>query len=298
MELGEFAAAVPDFDALSDREKIRHFGWYLHTHRKMETFATGDVRKCFEELRLVSLNISLHLTRMSETKPPALIRTRGKYKLHRTLMMELDGKYGDHPATIEVSKLLAELSGKVPDLAERVFLEEAISCYRVKAFRAAIVMAWNLAYDHLIHWVFADPARIVALNGAFAARFQKKAPTVSVRRDVENIKEIDVVEACGTAHLVSSNVVKILKEKLSRRNIAAHPSSVVVSEPQANDVITDLVNNVVLELKYGQVERTKRNPDAGVAPAGVVGVWWFARGLGRASHLLDNLVQRRSILWR
>ena len=31
--------------------------------------------------------------------------------------------------------------------------------------------------------------------------------------------------------------------------MAAHPSTVLVIEPQANDVITDLVNNVVLALK-------------------------------------------------
>jgi hypothetical protein len=58
-----------------------------------------------------------------------------------------------------------------------------------------------------------------------------------------------VVESCGTAGLVSSNVVKILREKLAKRNMAAHPSAVVIIESQANDVITDLVNNVVLTLK-------------------------------------------------
>jgi hypothetical protein len=44
--------------------------------------------------------------------------------------------------------------------------------------------------------------------------------------------------------------LRILKEKLTKRNMAAHPSAVMVNEPQANDVITDLVNNVVLTLKY------------------------------------------------
>ena len=110
-------------------------------------------------------------------------------------------------------------------------------------------MTWNLAYDHLIHWIFTDSARVTALNAAFAKRFQKKLPTVAVSQDIEDVKEFDVVESCGTAGLVSSNVLKILKEKLTKRNMAAHPSAVVVIEPQANDVITDLVNNVVLALK-------------------------------------------------
>jgi hypothetical protein len=249
MELAEFASMVPGFDGMLDREKVRHFAWYLHSYRKMEVFATGDVRKCFEEIRLVAPNVSLHLTRMAEVKPPGLIGSKGKYKLHRRDMTELDGRYGAHPATVAASKLLTDLPAKVPDLAERAFLEESINCYRVRAYRAAIVMTWNLTYDHLTRWIFADPARVAALNVAFAKRFQKKSPTVAASQDLEDSKEFDVVESCGTAGLVSSNVVKILKEKLTKRDMAAHPSAVVVIEAQANDVITDLVNNVVLALK-------------------------------------------------
>jgi hypothetical protein len=250
MELSEFASVVPGFDGIGDREKIRHFAWYLHTHRKMELFGTGDIRMCFEKLRLVPPNVSQHLIRMAEAKPPSLIRSKRKYKLHRREMSELDGRFVAHPTTIAASKLLNDLPTKLPDLSERVFLEEAINCYRVRAYRAAIVMTWNLTYNHLTRWVFMDPAKVAALNGAFAKRFQKKSPTVAAPEDLEDIKEFDVVESCGTAGLVSSNVVRILKEKLTKRNMAAHPSAVVVIESQANDVITDLVNNVVLALKY------------------------------------------------
>jgi hypothetical protein len=249
MELVEFASTVPGFDGMGDREKVRHFAWYLHSYRKMQALATGDVRRCFEDLRLVPPNVSLHLIRMADGKSPSLIRSKGKYRLHRRDMTELDGLYAAHPTTVAASKLLIDLPAKVPDLAERAFLEEAVNCYKVRAYRAAIVMTWNLAYDHLIRWIFTDAARVSALNVAFAKRFQKKPPKVALSQDLEDIKEFDVVESCGTAGLVSSNVVKILREKLAKRNMAAHPSAVVIIEPQANDVITDLVNNVVLALK-------------------------------------------------
>jgi hypothetical protein len=116
----------------------------------------------------------------------------------------------------------------VPDLAERAFLDEAINCYEVKAYRVVIVMTWNLAYGHLIHWIFKDPARVAALNLALTKRYQKNPPKVTLSQDLENIKEFDVVETCGSATLISSNVVRILKEKLIKRNLAAHPSTVVV----------------------------------------------------------------------
>ncbi|MDQ2899963.1 MAG: hypothetical protein M3Y27_18250 [Acidobacteriota bacterium] len=69
---------------------------------------------------------------------------------------QLDKKYGRHETTIAVSRMLKDLTGQVSDEAERLFLSEAIKCYHAKAFRSAIVMAWNLAYDDLLNWVLAE----------------------------------------------------------------------------------------------------------------------------------------------
>src|SRR5271163_4586472 len=121
--------------------------------------ATGDVRKCFEELRLIPPNVSQHLTRMAEAKQPSLIRSKEKYKLHRRDMAEMDGLYTIHSITISVSKVLTDLPSVLPNLVERAFLEEAINCYKARAYRATIVMTWNLTYDHLTRWIFADPTR-------------------------------------------------------------------------------------------------------------------------------------------
>jgi len=249
MELSDFASSVRGFDGMGGREKARHVAWYLHTYHNVQVFATGDIRKCFEELRLVPPDVSLHLRRMAEAKLPGLIQSNGKYKLDRRDMTHLDGLYGAHPTTIAASKLLTDLSATVPDLAERAFLEEAINCYKVKAHRAAIAMTWNPAYDHLIHWIFKDPARVSALNVAFSERVQKNPHRARAPQDLEDIKEFDLVESCGTAAPISSNVIKILKEKLTKRNMAAHPTIVVMIEAQVNDAITGLVNNVVPALR-------------------------------------------------
>jgi hypothetical protein len=129
MELSEFAAVVPNFDGRADREKVRHFGWYLHTHRIMQEFATGDIRKCFEDLRLVPPNVSLHLKRMAEAKQPNLIRLKGKYKLHRRDMAELDALYAVHPTTVAASKLLTDLPARarVSPRGDRLLQGESLS---------------------------------------------------------------------------------------------------------------------------------------------------------------------------
>jgi hypothetical protein len=58
----------------------------------------------------------------------------------------MTAKYGERKITVEVTKMLTDLPAKVPDVAEREFLDEALICYRNGAFRAAVVMTWNLAF--------------------------------------------------------------------------------------------------------------------------------------------------------
>jgi hypothetical protein len=249
VKLAEFAEMVPGFDSLAPRDMICHFGWYLHVQGGKQTFVTQDIGRCYKELDMVAPNISQYLTRLVEIKPPDVMRNKTGFKLARPVRIDLDRKYTDHPTTVTVSKVLAELPAKVPDLAERAFLEEAIKCYKARAYRATVVMVWNLAYDHLMHWILADPNKLAALNAALAKRFQKRPPTVAKLQDFEDIKEFDVVEVCGTAEVLGSNTVRILKDKLTKRNMSGHPSTVVVTQHQADDAITDLVNNVVLQLK-------------------------------------------------
>jgi len=178
-----------------------------------------------------------------------LLSEKGRYKLARTVRAELDKKYGLHQTVIQVSKLLADLPARVPDLAEKIFLDEALRCYRAQAFRACIVMTWNLAYNHLLNWLLKDAVRLATFNATIVRRNSKKAGlTVSKYDDFEDLKEREVIDICNTANLINASVYKILVGKLDRRNIAAHPSSVIVVQSQADDMIADLVNNVVLVL--------------------------------------------------
>ena len=235
---------------MSPGEKIRLFAWYLHTHRSMETFSTTDIRGCYDRLHIPAPNIAMYLTRMTETRPPKTSRNGSNYKLTRDARTDLDAKYGIHDTVVQVSKLLADLVGKVPDLAEKNFLAEAMKCYRHEAYRACVVMTWNLAYSHLLQWILNDATRLANFNAAIPRRFPKKQTMTIASYDgfLEELKESEVVEVCNTASLLNSNIVRILKEKLGKRNNAAHPASVVVVQSQADDVVTDLVNNVVLAL--------------------------------------------------
>jgi hypothetical protein len=254
MQLSDFVDQVTSFDKLPPREKIKLFGWYLHTHEGKEHFHSDHIRACYKKLHLVAAeNTGTYLLRMASYETPDLVREKQGFKLTRPVRSQLDAKYGDQPSMQGISKLLTELPTKVPNVEEKVFLEEAINCYRVKAYRACIVMVWNLAFDHLLHWILKDPARLAAFNDAVTKRFQnnpKKAGTVITRYDdfADELKEFEVIEFCKNANLINDNLTRNLKEKLGKRNIAAHPSTMVIGQPQADDVISDLVHNVVLAL--------------------------------------------------
>ncbi len=253
MELNEFVAAVQGFSSLSHQDKILHFGWYLHVHLQRERFAQADIRSCFDGLSMRCPNLSQEFTRLLEKRPRVLLNDSSGYRLESAVRQKLDQKYGQHETAIAVSQLLRDLPGKIADEAERHFLSEAIKCYHHKAFRAAIIMAWNLAYDHLLRWILNDPARRASFNSHIVARIGTKRGTglvIARREDFEELKESEVIDIMGLASLFSSqNIKKILEIQLTKRNLAAHPSLVLIEGPQADDTITSLVSNIVLVFK-------------------------------------------------
>lgn len=253
MELQEFVRQVRGFDQLTHPEKIKHFAWWLHVHGKRDRFDLATIRGCYQKLNIPhSANPAQDLTRLEAKCPRELLKDAGGYRLEGSIRQRFDAKYGEHGTVVVVSQTLKALPGRISDQAEKLFLSEALTCYRNQAFRAAIVMTWNLAYDHLLNWILADTKRLADFNAAIVKRYpqdKKKAGlAIGVRIDFEDLKESETIEIAAKAALFSDSVKKILLEKLTKRNTAAHPSLVTVTIHQADDVITDLVNNVVLAL--------------------------------------------------
>jgi hypothetical protein len=97
------------------------------------------MRQCFKDVGLDPPDMSVYLPRLAAKKPPQLIKEKGGYHLSGAVRRDFDKKYGEHPTVVMISQILSDLPEKVPDLAEREFLSETLNCYRVKAYRAAIL---------------------------------------------------------------------------------------------------------------------------------------------------------------
>jgi hypothetical protein len=248
MMIEDFAQLVPGLSEMSHVERIRHFAWFVLTQEKRDRFGAADITRCYDKLHIVKPgNVHSQLQKMAEKRPPELLKDAKGYRLESRAKEKLDGRYAQRPATVAVDAMLQALPGKVSDEAERLFLSEALTCFRNKAFRASIVMTWNLTYDHLLNWLIAN--HLAAFNAAISRKYTRRARAMIVKKDdFEEFKEFEVIEVCDTAGVINGNTKKILNDKLNRRNMAAHPSLVEITQYQSEDVISDLVNNVILKL--------------------------------------------------
>jgi hypothetical protein len=236
---------VTGFDGLGYTDKIRFFAWFLQDVVGKEHFEQSDITDCFKALNLERpSSLGPFMKNLSSGTPPQLLRSRKGYQLEHRARHRLADAYGARPATVEVHKLLAELPGKLTNPIEAAFLEETLLCFRVGAFRAAVVMCWNLTYEHVCDYVLA--AKLVEFNAQLRTAFPRAAVVVG-RDDFADLKESQVLEVCRGAGITAPSVHRLLGEKLARRNAAAHPSGVVITQLSAEEMITDLITNVVLK---------------------------------------------------
>ncbi len=252
MTLEELIRAVTGFDAMQHIDRTKLFAWHLHVQKGMEHFMPADISRCYETAHLSGpKNVPQQLAQLVAKKPPEILKNKNGYRLEKRVRDDLDKKYGQRAITIAVTNLLRELPSQLPDMTERTYLDEALKCFSVGAFRAAIVMTWNLAYYHLLDFIVKN--RLADFNARWPVVFQghhSKGTKAIARIDDfgDMLKESEVIKIARSAAIISHDVAKILEDKLGRRNSAAHPSGVKIEQLQAEEFIDDLVKNVVVKI--------------------------------------------------
>jgi hypothetical protein len=250
-ELESFVARVPHFSSLSPARQLEYFAYFLTEIRREDGISSARIEECFDILRLSKYsNIYAYIanhSRKSKISPPIFVRIKGKYYLHREHSAKLASNLKGSHLVVAVKSALRDLLPRIKDPNQKTFLAEALACFEVKAYRAAIIMVWILAMDHLFQYILAH--RLAAFNKVLAANTDKriKISAIGARDDFSEIPEGKFIEFCRSAKIISNDVRKILDIKLGIRNTCAHPSGVAISEPKTIDAIDDLVNNVILK---------------------------------------------------
>lgn len=241
---------VPDVSERSAAELIDLFVYFLTVEYGEPFVSVSQVKACFEAAGIPPhSNISQYFSRHLTGKSVRFVRSGKGYRLERSRRLELDGEVGTDPVIRETATSLRKLLDLVPTGSEREFLKETIDCYEVRAYRAAIVMGWLLAVDHLYEYVLAN--RLPEFNSQLAKNKDKsvKVSSINDRDDFTEIPESKFIEISRSAKIISADVRRILDDKLGTRNSCAHPSGIKVSQHKATEFLDDLVENVVIKYK-------------------------------------------------
>lgn len=154
-------------------------------------------------------------------------------------------------------RILIEIdtSGVLPELSQfqrfnesqEKLREETIVCIERGAFRAAIVMGWNLAYDYIRQWMFDN--HLVQFNSCLLSGYLKKKGDSQFTeiKEYEDFftgkpSEYVVIDTCEAANLWGAKLSRKLHYYLNRRNDFAHPSGLAPSREQANEYIKNLLD--------------------------------------------------------
>ncbi|HEY0772029.1 MAG TPA: hypothetical protein VGD31_17000 [Sphingobacteriaceae bacterium] len=129
----------------------------------------------------------------------------------------------------------------ITDVQTKGFIEEAISCYEHKFFRAAIVLSWVGAVALLYNYVIQH--RLADFN-AEALRRDSRWKAAVTADDLAHMKESDFLDILVRLSIIGKNVKQELVNCLTLRNACGHPNSLVVGESRVAAHLEILVDNV------------------------------------------------------
>lgn len=207
MELQYFAGSVAGLEAKPNPDRVLLLVWFWHHHRGAAYVTAEMLAESYRALHYSPQRIRRDLERLVARRPVVVLKSREGFALEGRLRAQFDREYGDAPEQIAVSKLLNDLPDKLTSEAQRTFLAEAIACYRIKAFRATIVMSWMMTFDHVLEWLLADALRLGTFNARIATRYPKKKDVqISIRNDFEELKESEIVAIASSAGLINGGM--------------------------------------------------------------------------------------------
>lgn len=244
---GRFYESISDNGTLSDREMVACFVYYLTEEKGLVATATS-INACFTEADLrPPKRTAAYLSEGLNSKTPLFVKTDRGYKLHRRKREEVATRLGARRPALETKSELWQLQEKFPAGSKKVFLAEVIKCVEIGANRAAIVMCWLLAIDHLYDVVL--KSHLPAFNAELAKVSDKRVRVAAIKTkdDFSDIPESKFIELLRSAGTISNDVRKILDTKLGVRNSAAHPSGVSIKASKLVDFVDDLIENVILK---------------------------------------------------
>jgi len=242
-----FLSVLSGLENLSGKSHILLLAYYLRQSGQTD-FSATELKSLFAEALIpLPKPISTRLSQLTKGKTaPLLLTNSRRYSLTIYGLKEVEQYLKKKPDTYNAETYLGKLVGRIQHDTERKFLVEAMECFSIKARRATIIMTWLLVMSHLQEYILKH--KVNDFNQAYLARKDNvKKLQVETRDDFLEMKEVNFIETCRAAKIISKDARKILDEKLGTRNTCAHPSDTIIHDTKVINVIEDLVDNVILK---------------------------------------------------
>lgn len=148
-----------------------------------------------------------------------------------------------------VTERLRELRNTITGAEKQIIFADTLRCLETGAYRAAIVMGWNLAYEHLRRWTFKSKRkRLKDFNTELTSRRRNATDLydpIKEYDDFHELREAMVLEVAFKAKLYPKQKFQVLTGALNDRNHFAHPSSRRATAASATGYIENLIVNVL-----------------------------------------------------
>lgn len=229
-------------DRLSD---LLHSGDLTRPEQLLVCLASlGDGKHSVAQIRLTAQSVGIsdaNVSRDMQKLKTFAFQSVAGWELTskgKTRARELLGTTDAHVAAQSIA-LRALLPKLKPNVQE--FVTEAINCYELRQFRAAVVLSWvgtiSLLYAHVIQHHLAE-------FNAEATRRDAKWRAAKNEDDLARMKEYDFLQMLEALSIIGKNVKGELEGCLKLRNSCGHPSSLKISESRSAGHIEVLVLNV------------------------------------------------------
>ncbi len=158
----------------------------------------------------------------------------------RRRVAKLAGTLVNTPVPLIAGSLRSHLAG-INNEDTQAFLEEAIRCYELKLYRAAVVLSWvgaaSLLYDYIIKNKLAE-------FNAEAKQRDSKWREAKKKDDIARMKEHDFLQVLVAISVIGKSVKDELEGCLKLRNACGHPNSLKIGEHRVSAHIETLILNI------------------------------------------------------
>jgi len=121
------------------------------------------------------------------------------------------------------------------------FLNEAVSCFENKSYRAAVVLSWVGAMSLLQNYVI---DKYLAPFNTEASRRDSRWKPAKTTDDLSRMKESEFLNIIAYLSIIGPNMKQELDKCLNLRNSCGHPNSLVIAENTVAAHIEILILNV------------------------------------------------------